>query len=101
VWFNKGDDRYYLGASKAIGGAVLGVVDGTSVLIESIPQGSGSHSVAADSRRNLIFVPQVAPKAVVGPGGDTTAVGAGICGGNSGCVAVYSHDVDEDDEDNH
>jgi hypothetical protein len=40
VWFNKGDNRYYLGASKAIkpagstlgSGAVLGVVDGTSVL---------------------------------------------------------------------
>src|SRR6266566_1209243 len=40
VYFNKGDNRYYLGASKAIkpagstlgSGAVLGVVDGTSVL---------------------------------------------------------------------
>ena len=37
VWFNKGDNRYYLGASKAINppgstlgsGAVLGVVGGT------------------------------------------------------------------------
>jgi len=98
VWFNEGDERYYLGASKAIGGAVLGVVDGTSVLIESIPQSSGSHSVAADSKRNLIFVPQVAPNAVVGGGGDTTPVGAGICGSNNGCVAVYSHDVDDDDD---
>jgi hypothetical protein len=54
--------------------------------------------VAADSKRNLIFVPQVAPAAVVGTGGDTTAVGAGICGGNSGCVAVYKHNVDDDDD---
>jgi hypothetical protein len=99
VWFNAGDNRYYLGASKAVGGAVLGVVDGTSVLIETIPQGSGSHSVAADSKRNFIFVPQVAPVAVVGTGGDTTTVGAGICGTSNGCVAVYEHDVDEDDED--
>jgi hypothetical protein len=53
------------------------VIDRTSVLIETIPQSSGSHSVAADSKRNLIFVPQSAPVAVVGAGGDTTTVGAG------------------------
>ena len=40
---------------------MLGVIDGTSVLIETIPQSSDSHSVAADSKRNRIFVPQVAP----------------------------------------
>jgi hypothetical protein len=110
VWFNKGDNRYYLGASKnckdfsqgpcptaAQQAAVLGVIDGTSVLIETIPQSSNSHSVAADSKRNRIFLPQVAPVATVGAGGDTTAVGAGICGGTNGCVAVYQHKVDDDD----
>jgi hypothetical protein len=75
------------------------VIDGTSVLIETIPQSSGSHSVAADSKRNRIFVPQSAPVSVVGTGGDTTLVGAGICGGAKGCVAVYSHDVDTQDDD--
>ncbi|HWN48752.1 MAG TPA: hypothetical protein VNO18_02805, partial [Xanthobacteraceae bacterium] len=100
VWFNKGDGRYYLGASAFRKTAaspatpVLGVVDGTSVLIETIPTSSGSHSVAADSRRNLIFVPQVAPAAVVGAGGDTTTNGAAICGTQNGCIAVYEHDVD-------
>jgi hypothetical protein len=98
VWFNKGDQRYYLGASREIGGAALGVVDGTSVLIETIPQSTGSHSVAADSQRNFIYVPQVAPVSVVGTGGDTTTVGAGICGSTNGCVAVYVHHVDDDDE---
>jgi hypothetical protein len=110
VWFNSGDNRYYTGSSRdcTLPGTpcpnasqqspVLGVIDGTSVLIEKIPQSSGSHSVAADSKRNLIFVPQVAPVAVVGTGGDTTANGAGICGSSNGCVAVYKHDVDEDDE---
>ena len=84
VWFNKGDNRYYLGASKQpkpagspLGsGAVLGVVDGTSVLIETIPQSSGSHSVAADSKRNLIFVPQTytaAATAIPAPDVNTTA----------------------------
>jgi hypothetical protein len=109
VWFNEGDGRYYTGSSRDCGlaggcpngGAVLGVIDGTSVLIEKIPQSSGSHSVAADSKRNTIFVPQSAPAAAVGPGGDTTAVGAGICGSANdatghGCIAVYVHAVDED-----
>ena len=99
VWYNKGDNRYYLGASKMIGGAELGVVDGTSVLIEAIPQSSNSHSVAADSKRNRIFVPQVAPTSVVGAGGDNTTVGQGICGSMNGCVAVYQHTVNNDDDD--
>jgi hypothetical protein len=55
--------------------------------------------VAADSKRNLIFVPQVAPSTVVGAGGDTTPVGAGICGTTNGCVAVYVHHVDSDRDD--
>jgi hypothetical protein len=111
VWFNKGDQRYYLGASRdcTVPGtpcpaasqqtAVLGVIDAeTNRLIEKVPQSSNSHSVAADSERNRIFVPQVAPVAVVGSGGDTTNVGAGICGTNQGCVAVYQHkDRDRDD----
>ena len=115
VWFNTGDGRYYTGSNRncktappcptaAQQAAVLGVIDGTSVLIETVPQSSGSHSVAADSKRNLIFVPQSAPVAVVGVGGDTTAVGAGICGSNNGCVGVYSHQVDRDqdeDDDDH
>jgi hypothetical protein len=33
---------------------------------------------------------------VVGSGGDSTTVGAGICGSTNGCVAVYFHDVDQD-----
>jgi len=101
VWFNKGDGRYYTGTNRQPGGAVLGVIDSTSVLIETIPQSSGSHSVAADSKRNLIFVPQSAPVAVVGTGGDTTNVGANICGSNNGCIAVYEHDVDGDRDRDH
>ena len=111
VWFNSGDFRYYLGASRACGTAgtcpdpthgfpgfaALAVVDETSVLIETIPQSSASHSVAADSKRNFIYVPQVAPVSVVGSGGDITTVGQGICGSMNGCVAVYVHTDDEDD----
>jgi hypothetical protein len=106
VWFNKGDGRYYTGSNRNCApagcpaqAAVLGVIDGTSVLIETVPQSSGSHSVAADSKRNLVFVPQSAPVAVVGVGGDTTAVGAGICGSTNGCIGVFVHHVDRDRDD--
>jgi hypothetical protein len=118
VYFNAGDNRYYLGASKATkpagsplgNGAVLGVVDGTSVLVETIPQSSGSHSVAADSKRNLIFVPNIYTRpagavpagdanTVAGPGSAT--VGQLLCGTADGCIAVYRHNVDEDDDDDH
>jgi hypothetical protein len=86
---------------------VLGVIDGTSVLIETIPQSSGSHSVAADSKHNLIFVPQSytsAPTAVplgdqnftAGPGSST--VGQLICGSTDGCIAVYIRGDREEQE---
>jgi hypothetical protein len=113
VWFNRGDNRYYTGSSAAIKpassqlnkGAVLGVIDGTSVLIETIPQSSGSHSVAADSKHNLIFVPQVYTSApMVFPLGDQNftaltgnpTVGQLICGTANGCIAVYTGPHTED-----
>jgi hypothetical protein len=114
VWFNKGDGRYYTGSSRdckvpgtpcpaaSQQAAVLGVIDAeANSLIEKVPQSSGSHSVAADSELNRIFVPQVAPVSVVGAGGDTTTVGAGICGGNNGCIAVYQHGDGDHDRDDH
>jgi hypothetical protein len=100
VWYNKGSNRYYTGSSAMPGGAVLGVVDGTTnFLLQTIPQSSASHSVAADSFRNEIYVPQVAPKSVVGPGGDVTTVGAALCGSMNGCVAVFSEPPPKDQED--
>src|SRR6202043_1191666 len=89
VWYNGGGGPSYTGASRdcKVPGTpcpaasqqtpVLGVIDAeANTLIEKIPQSSGSHSVAADSELNRIFVPQVAPVAIVGTGGDTTTVGA-------------------------
>jgi hypothetical protein len=109
VWFNAGDNRYYTGSSRDCGTsgtcpdathpgfAVLGVIDAIgNLLIEKIPQSSASHSVAADSKRNFIYVPQAAPLRIVGAGGDITNVGEGICGSTNGCIAVYVHDVDRD-----
>jgi hypothetical protein len=114
VWFNKGDDRYYLAARNqakpaglTLGSAsVLGVVNITSVLVETIPQSSPTHSVAADSKRNRIFVPQAFTSAgSVGtdkntiPGTTPTqTVGQQLCGSSNGCVVVYEHDVDEHED---
>jgi DNA-binding beta-propeller fold protein YncE len=99
VWFDAGSGRYYTGSSAMPGGAALGVVDGvTNFLLETIPQSARSHSVAADRLRHKVFVPQVAPKSVVGIGGDTTAVGAGICGSTNGCIAVYIVPGTEDEQ---
>lgn len=114
VFFNKGDSRYYLGASKAkpVGstlgsGAVMGVVSRSSVLIETIPSSSGSHSVAADAKRNLIFLPQIYSRpAGALPAGDANTIGGGpatvgalVCGSADGCVVVYRHKVEDDDDD--
>jgi hypothetical protein len=83
VWYESGDNRYYTASSANISGPVLGVINATTnLLVETIPQSGGSHSVAADSRRNFIYVPQTASTA-----GSTSA---GICGTTSGCVAVYA-----------
>jgi hypothetical protein len=83
VWYDGGDNRYYTASSANISGPLLGVINATTnLLVETIPQSGGSHSVAADSRRNLIYVPQTAAAA-----GSTSA---GICGTTTGCVAVYT-----------
>jgi len=105
VWFNAGDNRYYTGSSAQLDAdgnvtAVLGVIDGIqNLLLETVPQGSDSHSVAADFQRNRIFVPQAAPVALVGNGGDTTPVGQEICGSMNGCVAVYEDKGGDSDGD--
>ncbi len=114
VWYNKGDNRYYTGSSRDCtvpGGPcslatqqtpVLGVIDAaTNTLIEKVKQSSGSHSVAADRELNRIFVPQVAPFSVVGSGGDTTPVGAEICGTTNGCIGVFQHGDGDHDRDDH
>jgi hypothetical protein len=85
VWFNKGDDRYYLAASncnvKVCGGPVLGVIDAeTNQWIENVPTATGAHVVAVNPRNNHIFVPR---GPVSGPGSDTPG------------VAVYGHGDDD------
>ena len=67
VWFNPGDNHYYLpnrtvapNGCATSGAACVAVVDanmGTLVATVPLPTGAGSHSVAADPRNNEVFVP--------------------------------------------
>jgi hypothetical protein len=89
VFYNKGDKRYYTGSGRMKPVPALGVIGDDNILIEIVPISTGSHSVAADSKRNLIFVPQSAAVSVVGVGGDLSTNGEAICGHKNGCIAVY------------
>ena len=72
VWFNSGDNRYYLGESRAQN---LGVIDAsTMTFVQNVQSGVGAHSVAADSVSNHIFVPIAAPDPAC----------------PNGCIAVYT-----------
>jgi DNA-binding beta-propeller fold protein YncE len=72
VWYNPGDNRYYL-AETAFQN--LGVIDaGSLTSLGEVQSGVGAHSVAADLASNHIFVPVAAPDPAC----------------PSGCIAVFS-----------
>jgi hypothetical protein len=73
VWFNPGDNNYYLAESARQN---LGVINAGTLTGYEIQSGVGAHSVAADQSSNHIFVPISA----VDP----------ACPGTNGCIAVYS-----------
>lgn len=81
VWFNPGDNRYYLAARNNPGGPVLGVVDAdTNLSIQNVPTTTNSHSVAANPRTNDVYVPLTAgptspcPHGCIGVFADFSAV---------------------------
>jgi len=78
VWYNPGDNRYYLAARDMPAGPVLGVIDAkTNQWLVNVATGANSHSVAVDPSTNHVFVP-----AQAGP----------VCTTQSadGCVAVFA-----------
>ena len=79
VWYNPGNDIYLLGASNNPSGPMLGIVSAyTNQLIQTIPTNTSSHSVAADSTTNQLYVP-------IRPG----APGYGSACASVGCIAVF------------
>jgi hypothetical protein len=74
VWYNPGARLYYTGSRDQPGGPVLGVIDAaTNNFVASVPTGVNAHSVAADAKSNLIFVPLTAPNPACA----------------NGCIGVY------------
>jgi hypothetical protein len=58
IWYNPGDNRYYLAARDMPGGPVLGVIDAkTNLWLQNVPTNANSHSVAVDPSNNHAFVP--------------------------------------------
>lgn len=58
VWFNHGDDHYYLAARNHPGGPVLGIIDAAdNTFTKNVPTARNAHSVAANRKNNHVFVP--------------------------------------------
>jgi hypothetical protein len=78
IWYNSGDNRYYVAARDMPNGPVMGVIDAhTRVWLENVATNANSHSIAVDSGNNHAFVPLQA---------------GGICNSQSsnGCIGVYA-----------
>jgi DNA-binding beta-propeller fold protein YncE len=72
VWFNPGDNRYYLAQTAAQN---LGVIDAASLTtLAKVETGIGAHSAAADLGNNHVFVPIAGPDPAC----------------PTGCIAVFS-----------
>jgi len=78
IWYNSGDNRYYLAARDMPTGPVMGVIDAKSNLwLQNVVTNSNSHSVAVDPSNNHAFVPLQA-----GAGCTTQSA--------NGCIVVYA-----------
>jgi hypothetical protein len=78
VWYNPGDNRYYVAARDMPNGPVMGVIDAaTNTWLQNVTTGSNSHSIAVDSSNNHAFVPLQA-------GGQCTTQSS------NGCIGVYA-----------
>jgi hypothetical protein len=96
VWFNPGNNHYFLARSAAAGGTQqLGIIDAetrvgdTSIAIG--PAGRNAHSIAADSVTNKALLP------IPGGVGGTQCSNAGGSDA-SGCILVVTGTNDKDDK---
>ncbi len=102
VWFNEGDSHYFLARSAAVdpeGEQLLGVIDSIdhhedpSVPTAISGKQANAHSVAADPKRNRVYVPIPGATGGTGP----TARVCSSAGGNDvqGCIAVFTTPNDD------
>jgi len=95
VWFNPGDNHYFLARSAAAGpNQLLGIVDADglsqdqSVATTLTPGAPNAHSVAADPIMNQVYVPI--------PGGNKSNVCSTAGGSDTlGCIAVFTTPNDD------
>ena len=58
IWYNPGDNKYYLAARDMPNGSQMGVIDAaTNTWLQNVPTNSNSHSIAVDPSNNHAFVP--------------------------------------------
>jgi hypothetical protein len=94
VWFNPGDNHYFLGSGNHLSpsgnqDAILGVVDATGKKPDFSPKSAvGSHSVAADPVKNQVYVP------INNGTGAASKICSSVKGGGgvdaNGCIAVFT-----------
>jgi hypothetical protein len=98
VWYNPGDNHYFLANGSHITGAThspqLGVVDpsaseGTHE-DPSATSAQGSHSVAADPLKNQVYVPVNNKTSGPSPGALSGICGAHGGDDSKGCIAVFT-----------
>ena len=78
AWYNPGNQTYFTGSGNNPAGPLLGIISAfDNTLVQTIPTNTGSHSVAADSVTNNVYVP-FRP---------TTAAAYPNC--TNGCIEVY------------
>jgi hypothetical protein len=78
IWFNQGDNRYYVAARDMPNGPVVGVIDAIGrQWLQNVASNTNSHSIAVDSSNSRVFVPSQS---------------GGPCGTQSadGCILVYA-----------
>lgn len=78
IWYNPGDNRYYLAARDMPTGPVMGVIDAkTNLWLQNVPTNANSHSIAVDPSNNHAFVPMQS-------GGPCTTQSS------NGCIGVFA-----------
>ncbi len=78
IWYNPGDNRYYVAARDMLPYPVMGVIDaGTNLWLYNLQVNTNAHSIAVDPKNNHVFMPQQA---------------GAICGtqASAGCIDVIA-----------
>jgi hypothetical protein len=80
VWYNPGDNRYYVAARDMYNGPKMGVIDaGSMQWLENVTTNNNSHSISVEPVNNHAWVPLQA---------------GGVCNTQSsaGCVGVFARE---------